>query len=122
MGDASDNIPGVPKVGPKTAAKWLDEYGTLDNLIAHADEIKGVAGKNLREFIPNFEMTRRLVTIKDDCELPEEIDTPDDLRPLKQDKEALIAIYDKYGFRRWLQELTGDPDAIPEQDGKYKLI
>lgn len=121
MGDASDNIPGVPKVGPKTAAKWLDEYGTLDNLIAHADEIKGVAGKNLREFIPNFEMTRRLVTIKDDCELPEEIDTPDDLRPLKQDKEALIAIYDKYGFRRWLQELTGDPDAIPEQDGRVQV-
>ncbi len=121
MGDASDNIPGVPKVGPKTAAKWLDEYGTLDNLIAHADEIKGVAGNNLREFIPNFEMTRRLVTIKDDCELPEEIDTPDDLRPLKQDKEALIAIYDKYGFRRWLQELTGDPDAIPEQDGRVQV-
>ena len=66
MGDTADNIPGVPKVGPKTAAKWLEEYGTLDNLIAHADEIKGVAGKKLREFNPHFEMTRRLVTIKQD--------------------------------------------------------
>lgn len=120
MGDTSDNIPGVPKVGPKTAAKWLEEYETLDNLIAHADEIKGVAGKNLREFIPNFELTRRLVTIKDDCELPEEIDTPDDLRPLKQDKETLIDIFQKYGFRTWLRELSGDPEAIPEQDARVQ--
>ncbi len=121
MGDTADNIPGVPKVGPKTAAKWLEEYGTLDNLIAHADEIKGVAGKNLREFIPNFEMTRRLVTIKQDCTLPEEIDTPDDLRPLSQDKDTLVEIYQKYGFRTWLRDLTGDPEAIPEQDARVEV-
>lgn len=93
MGDTSDNIPGVPKVGPKTAVKWLEEYGTLDSIIAHADNIKGVVGQNLREFIPTFEMTRRLVTIKDDCDLPEAIDTPDDLRPLAQDKATLIDIF-----------------------------
>lgn len=120
MGDTADNIPGVPKVGPKTAAKWLAEYGTLDNLIAHADEIKGVAGKNLREFIPKFEMTRRLVTIKQDCELPESINSPDDLQPLQVDKDTLIDIYQKYGFRTWLRELTGDPEIIPEHDARVE--
>lgn len=120
MGDASDNIPGVPKVGPKTAVKWLEEYGTLDSIIAHADNIKGVVGQNLREFIPTFEMTRRLVTIKDDCDLPEAIDSPDDLRPLAQDKATLIDIFQKYGFRTWLRELTGDPEAIPAQDARVE--
>lgn len=120
MGDTSDNIPGVPKVGPKTAAKWLETYDTLDNLIAHADEIKGVAGNNLREFIPNFEMTRRLVTIKDDCDLPEEIDSPEDLQPLPQDTQGLIDIYQHYGFRTWLRELTGDAEAIPANDARVE--
>src|SRR5699024_8738271 len=69
----------------------------------------------------NFEMTRRLVTIKQDCNLPEEIDSPDDLRPLNQDKDTLIDIFQKYGFRTWLRELTGDPDAIPEQDGRVEV-
>src|SRR5690606_20159249 len=69
-GDTSDNIPGVEKVGPKTAAKWLNEYGTLDQLVAQADQVKGVAGANLRAAIPNFEVTRQLVTIKLDCEIP----------------------------------------------------
>ncbi|WP_432784729.1 DNA polymerase I [Oligella sp. MSHR50489EDL] len=121
MGDTSDNIPGVPKVGPKTAAKWLEQYGTLDNIIAHADKFKGVVGQNLRDFIPNFEMTRRLVTIKDDCDLPEAIDTPEDLRPLDQDKGTLIDIFQKYGFRTWLRELSGDPEAIPEQDARVEI-
>lgn len=121
MGDTSDNIPGVPKVGPKTAAKWLEQYGTLDNIIAHADKFKGVVGQNLRDFIPNFEMTRRLVTIKDDCDLPEAIDTPEDLRPLDQDKDTLIDIFQKYGFRTWLRELSGDPEAIPEQDARVEI-
>src|SRR5699024_5436944 len=70
VGDSSDNIPGVQKVGPKTAANWLNKYGSLDNIIKHADEIKGVAGNNLREFIPKFDLTRQLVTIKTDCEVP----------------------------------------------------
>lgn len=70
IGDTSDNIPGVPKVGPKTAAKWLAEYGSLDELLQHADKIKGVAGQNLRDFSSNFDMTRKLVTVKLDCEVP----------------------------------------------------
>ncbi len=118
-GDAVDNIPGVEKVGPKTAAKWLNAYGSLDNLVAHADEIKGVAGNNLRQAIPNFEMTRRLVTIKLDCEIPFfDDETLGDLVPKEPDTQALIQLYDEYGFRTWLRELSGDPQRIPSQDAR----
>ncbi|WP_397476306.1 DNA polymerase I [Pusillimonas sp.] len=117
-GDAVDNIPGVEKVGPKTAAKWLNAYDTLDNLIAHADEIKGVAGNNLRQAIPNFEMTRKLVSIKLDCEIPFFDDELVDLVPKQPDTQALIQLYDAYGFRTWLRELSGDAERIPEQDAR----
>ena len=69
-GDAVDNVPGVAKVGPKTAAKWLAQYGTLDNVIAHADEIGGVVGNNLREALEWLPQGKRLLTVKTDCELP----------------------------------------------------
>src|SRR3546814_4535041 len=68
-GDTVDNVPGVEKVGPKTAAKWLGTYKTVDSLVADADNIKGVAGQNLRKAIPDFKLTRQLLTIKTDCEL-----------------------------------------------------
>ena len=116
MGDTSDNIPGVPKVGPKTAAKWINQYQSLDNLIAHADEIKGVAGNNLREFIPNFELTRQLVTIKCDCELPETLTDITHLAPRAQDTAKLEHYFNEYGFRTWLRELTGNEDQLPTQD------
>ncbi|NHC61989.1 DNA polymerase I [Paenalcaligenes suwonensis] len=118
IGDTADNIPGVPKVGPKTAAKWLNEYQDLDTLIQHADEIKGVAGQNLRDFIPSFEMTRKLVTVKLDCDLGELNASLDQLRPLPLDKNTLLDIYEDYGFRTWLRELTGDATRIPAQDGR----
>ncbi|RYF75952.1 MAG: DNA polymerase I, partial [Comamonadaceae bacterium] len=69
VGDTVDNVPGVPKVGPKTAAKWLGEYGSLDALIARAGEIKGVAGENLRGALEWLPKGRELVTIKTDCDL-----------------------------------------------------
>ena len=69
-GDTVDNVPGVPKVGPKTAAKWLAQYGTLDNLIANAAEIPGVVGNNLREALDWLPQGKRLLTVKTDCELP----------------------------------------------------
>ena len=69
-GDTVDNVPGVAKVGPKTAAKWLAQYGSLDNLVAHAHEIPGVVGNNLREALPWLPQGRRLLTVKTDCELP----------------------------------------------------
>ncbi len=118
MGDAVDNIPGVAKVGPKTAAKWLAAYDTLDNLVAHADDIKGVAGNNLREAIPNFEMTRQLVTIRCDCDIPFLGDGLEDLAPREPDPNKLLYLYETYGFRTWLRELTGDPQRIPEQDAR----
>ncbi|TFL09342.1 DNA polymerase I [Pusillimonas caeni] len=118
-GDAVDNIPGVEKVGPKTAAKWLNAYDTLDNLVTHADEIKGVAGNNLRKAIPDFDMTRRLVSIKLDCEIPFfDDESLADLVPKEPDRQTLMALYDEYGFRTWLRELSGDAQRIPEQDAR----
>ncbi|HEY9281321.1 MAG TPA: DNA polymerase I [Eoetvoesiella sp.] len=117
-GDAVDNIPGVAKVGPKTAAKWLNEYQTLDALVANADSIKGVVGNNLREAIPNFEMTRQLVTIKIDCDMPFLGDDLAELTPRPVDRNALIELYDNYGFRTWLRELSGEPERVPAQDSR----
>ncbi|MCZ3141063.1 hypothetical protein NYZ10_19795, partial [Acinetobacter baumannii] len=73
IGDAVDNVPGVPKVGPKTAVKWLTEYGTLDGIIANADKIKGVVGENLRNTLDWLPRARELVTVKIDCDLSEPI-------------------------------------------------
>ncbi|HUH39701.1 MAG TPA: DNA polymerase I [Castellaniella sp.] len=116
-GDAIDNVPGVTKVGPKTAAKWLTTYGDIDGLIAHADEIKGAAGNYLREALPKFELTRRLLTIKVDCELPEAL-APDSLAFRTPDQATLLRLYEAYGFRSWLRQATGDPQAIPAQDAR----
>ena len=120
-GDTSDNIPGVPKVGPKTAARWLNEYGTLDALLANAENIKGVAGQNLRDTQTIFPMTRKLVTIKTDCTIPGFTDDWSFFTPDQQHTEALIELYEEYGFRSWLRELSGDADRIPEQDSRVQL-
>lgn len=117
VGDAVDNVPGVPKVGPKTAVKWLNEYGSLENLIANAERIKGVAGQNLRDAIPNFALTRKLITIKVDCELDFNGGL-ESLVPREPDRDALIALFDRYGFRTWLRELTGDAERVPENDAR----
>ena len=105
MGDKSDNIPGVPGVGPKTAVKWLEEYGTAQALIEHADEIKGKAGENLRAHIDQLRLSCELATIKLDVELsmgPEELlHTPADL-------EALLSWYLTLEFRSWIKELEAD--------------
>lgn len=120
IGDTSDNIPGVPKVGPKTAAKWLGEYGSLDELLQHADKIKGVAGQNLRDFSANFEMTRKLVTVKLDCEVPGFTGDFGALEPEPRDNAVLQDIYETYGFRSWLRELTDDPKRVPAQDARVQ--
>jgi len=116
-GDAVDNVPGVTKVGPKTAAKWLNEYGDIDTLVARADEIRGVAGENLRAAAPRFPMTRDLLTVRLDCELQAQWE-PDVLDLRAPDHGALIELYEAYGFRTWLREETGEPDRIPEQDAR----
>ena len=102
MGDASDNIPGVPKVGPKTAAKWIAEYGGLDAVIAHADDIPGKVGENLRESLGFLPMSYELATIKLDCDTGVRID---ELHPGKSDSAALADYYQEFGFTRWYDEL-----------------
>ncbi len=117
VGDTVDNVPGVPKVGPKTAAKWLNEYGSLEQLVARADEIKGVAGENLRNTLQHFPLTRQLITIKVDCEM--DINGGlESLVPGEVNRAALIELFERYGFRSWLRELTGDPERVPEQDSR----
>ncbi|MDR0251272.1 MAG: DNA polymerase I, partial [Burkholderiales bacterium] len=101
IGDASDNVPGVAKVGPKTAVKWLSQYGTLDNLIAHADEVTGAVGNHLREALDWLPQARRLITIKTDCALPV---TPETLRIAPADSEALAVLYTRFEFKSWLRD------------------
>ncbi|MEW6120063.1 MAG: DNA polymerase I [Pseudomonadota bacterium] len=127
IGDAVDNVPGVAKVGPKTAVKWLTEYGTLDNLMAHADSVKGVVGENLRAAKDWLPQARVLLTIKTDVALPFALDA---LKPGAPDADVLRALYTRYEFRTWLRELdaavrgesappgqnTGADPAQPEQD------
>jgi len=102
VGDAVDNVPGVDKVGPKTAAKWLLEYGSLDALVARAGEIKGVAGENLRKALDWLPTGRQLVTIKTDCDLNgfvPGLPALDAVRMKEPDNEALQDFYEKYGFK-----------------------
>ncbi len=101
VGDAVDNVPGVDKVGPKTASKWLTEYGSLEALIAHAGEIKGVAGENLRKALDWLPKARALLAVRTDLELPI---TPKDLRWQPADRQRLDELFNRFGFRSWLGE------------------
>lgn len=102
VGDTSDNVPGVEKVGPKTAVKWLTQYGSLDNIVAQANEIKGVVGENLRRAIGWFDTSYELIKIKCDVDLPVTIT---DLTFKPQDTEQLIALYQKLDMKTALREL-----------------
>ncbi len=102
MGDAVDNIPGVPKCGPKTAARWLGQYGSLDAVMAHADEVKGKLGESLRATLPQLPLSRQLATIKTDVALEA---GPRELVRQPRDVEALRALYSRYEFRQALREL-----------------
>ena len=107
-GDAIDNVPGVAKVGPKTAAKWLVQYGTLDNVIAHAAEVPGVVGQNLRDALAWLPQGKRLLTVKSDCELPL---TPTGLLVGAPEADRLRALYERFEFKMWLQDIArGDRD------------
>ncbi|MEO6277003.1 DNA polymerase I [Roseateles sp.] len=114
MGDTVDNVPGVPGVGPKTAAKWIAEYGSLDGVIAAAPTIKGKAGENLRAALDWLPMGRKLVTVKLDCELAEHVAGWPQLEELafrEPEKVALGEFYTRNGFKAWLEELTGEAPA-----------
>jgi DNA polymerase-1 len=104
IGDAVDNVPGVDKVGPKTAAKWIAEFGSLDALIARAHEVKGVAGDNLRKALDWLPTGRELITVKTDvAQLPD----MHGLHWQAEDRDKLTDLYERYEFRTWLGELSG---------------
>lgn len=114
VGDSSDNIPGVEKVGPKTAVKWLSHYQTLDNLISHANEIKGVVGENLRKALPWLNVARQLLTIKCDVSLPVDLEA---LITKQQDIPRLITLYDELDFKTWLRELKASNAPVLGDNG-----
>jgi len=102
MGDSADNIPGVPKVGPKTAAKWLAQYQTLENLVEHAEETKGKVGESLRASLGDLPLSKQLTTIKCDLGLPYHMD---DLRCTPEDKQLLQEQLELLGFNAWSKSL-----------------
>ena len=111
VGDATDNVPGVHKVGPKTAAKWLQQYGSLDALVADAANIKGAAGENLRQALDWLPVGKQLVTIKTDCDLSGHVDGLPQLQALAKqpaDTAALRDFYQRYQFNSLLKKLDAD--------------
>jgi len=124
VGDAVDNVPGVEKVGPKTAVKWLTQYGTLDNLIQHAGEIGGVVGENLRKALDWLPQARRLITVKCDVQLPR---TFEELKPQQADKEKLRNLFERFEFKSWLRELesgkvTNASATKSKSEGQVKVV
>jgi len=115
VGDTVDNVPGVTKCGPKTAVKWLTEYGTLDNLVANADKVGGVVGENLRAALDWLPQGRRLVTVKCDVELPVSFDQ---LAAPQQDTEKLRGLLEQFGFKSWLRELSQPTNLLPSPSGR----
>ncbi|MDD1633316.1 MAG: DNA polymerase I, partial [Methylococcaceae bacterium] len=113
MGDSSDNIPGVPNVGPKTAAKWLEQYQTLENLIAHADKITGKIGENLRSSLTQLPLAKQLTTIKCDLDLPYSMD---DLKRRPINTEELKNRLAGLGFSSWLKMLDNNVEAVTAED------
>ena len=122
VGDSSDNVPGVEKVGPKTAVKWLIEYGNLDEIIKNADKISGKVGENLRNGLDQLLLSKELVTIKKD--VPLEIGVHD-LAVGKEDRKLLEDIYTELEFKAWLEKEETVAIAPPEKDtkkSKYELV
>ncbi|MCF7969294.1 MAG: DNA polymerase I, partial [Methylococcaceae bacterium] len=130
VGDTSDNIPGVPKVGPKTAAKWLQEYGSLDAIIEQADSVGGKVGENLRATLDQIPLSRQLATIRCDLSLPL---TPDELSSTDPDLNALRDWLKLMEFNSWLRQLENGPEspapspqtqaaATPAVKGHYEAV
>jgi DNA polymerase-1 len=118
VGDPVDGVPGVPKCGPKTAVKWLEQYGSLDGIVAHAEEIGGVVGQNLRDHLGFLPLGRKLVTVASDLS---NLPAPTALTATEFDRETLRGLYTRYEFRTWLRELDrpGDspaPTATPTKN------
>jgi DNA polymerase-1 len=121
VGDAVDNVPGVEKVGPKTAVKWLLQYGTLDNLMQHADEIGGAVGENLRKALDWLPQARRLITVKCDVALPQKYT---ELIPPTADPQQLRSLFERFEFKSWLRELNSpqQTSSLHEEGAKNESI
>jgi DNA polymerase I len=120
VGDTVDNVPGVDKVGPKTAAKWIAEHGSLDGVMAAADAIKGAAGENLRRALDWLPTGRRLVTVATDCDLTAHLagwPALDALRLGEVDRTGLLDFFQRYGFRTWRRELEAELGVAPADAG-----
>ena len=115
IGDTVDNVPGVPKVGPKTAVKWLTQYESLDNIMAKADEFKGKVGEYLRDSLDFLPLSKQLVTIK--CDVPLEFSL-NELNVTEPDQQQLRELYSHYEFKTWLSQLLDGGDVEPEQKNK----
>ncbi|OGA89097.1 MAG: DNA polymerase I [Betaproteobacteria bacterium RIFCSPLOWO2_12_FULL_66_14] len=120
VGDSVDNVPGVEKVGPKTALKWLSQYGSLDGVIAHAQEIGGVVGENLRRALPWLPQARKLLTVYCDVPLPVK---PEELLPQAHGEAELTGLFQRFGFKSWLKAAApasaaaAEPGAQPAHTG-----
>ncbi len=125
VGDSVDNIPGVPKCGPKTAVKWLQQYDSLRGVMEHAEEVKGKIGENLRAALETLPLSYDLATIRTDLELPAHLE---DIEHKEADRAALLALYQEYEFKTWIREVSEEvvddaPAAqapVPEQD--YEIV
>ena len=107
IGDTVDNVPGVPKVGPKTAVKWLTQYGTLDGVVANAADIGGAVGQNLRDALDWLPKAKELITVKVDCDLSAYMSSiMDSLVAKPVDEVAMLEFFKRYGFKTWLREAT----------------
>ena len=123
VGDTSDNIPGVPKVGAKTAAKWLNLYGSAEGILEHGEEIKGKVGESLRDNVEKLRLSQTLAAIRKDVDLDV---TVDDLEATEADIGSLRELYGHYELRsllRLLDEQADEPAApAPEEQGEYETI
>src|SRR5437667_3125439 len=105
VGDSVDNVPGVDKVGPKTAAKWIEQYSSLEEVMRHADEIGGAVGENLRKALDWLPKAQALLAVKCDLELPVKLE---ELRLGPRDEKRLAELISRFGFKTWLKETAGD--------------
>ncbi|MBS4019368.1 MAG: DNA polymerase I [Dechloromonas sp.] len=112
VGDTVDGVPGVAKCGPKTAVKWLTQYGSLDEIVANADKISGVVGQNLRDHLGFLPLGKKLVTVV--CDLPD-LPAPTALTATARDRDTLRELYTRYNFRTWTRELDSDAPSASEE-------
>jgi DNA polymerase-1 len=128
IGDTVDNVPGVEKCGPKTAVKWLAQYETLDGIVAHANEIKGAVGDNLRRALDFLPMARKLVTVDTQCDMTQHVvSIEESLAARPEARDELRDVFARHGFKTWLREVEvaevvegpgAGEDVAPTIDGE----